>query len=309
MPKPIIVIGSSNTDMIVQLDRIPAPGETVLGGRFSTAAGGKGANQAVAAARAGGQVVFLARVGTDSFGEQAVAGFEADGIDTRFVIRDSAAASGIACIFVDRNGQNSIAVASGANLRLTPADIRAAEGTIAQASIVLLQLEIPLETVTAAVDIASLHCIPVILNPAPAQPLPDDLLAKCSILTPNEIEAGMLAGISVTDEISAKAAAQILRSRGVAAVIVTLGDRGALLAGCDHTAMIPAFKVKAVDATAAGDVFNGALAVRLSEGRSIEDAVRFASAAAAISVTRLGAQPSAPKKTEIEEFLGQGKRI
>ncbi|NLH16831.1 MAG: ribokinase [Phycisphaerae bacterium] len=305
MPRPIVVIGSSNTDMIVQLDRIPAPGETVLGGRFSTAAGGKGANQAVAAARAGGQVVFVARVGSDSFGNQALAGFATDGIDTRFVFRDSSVASGIACIFVDRNGQNSIAVASGANMRLTPGDIAAAEDAIAQASVVLLQLEIPLETVVAAVDIASAHRVPVILNPAPAQSLPDGLLAKVSILTPNEIEAGMLTGISVTDEISAKAAAQILRSRGVAAVIITLGDRGSLLSGCDHAAMIPAFKVKPVDATAAGDVFNGALAVRLSEGHSIEDAVQFASAAAAISVTRLGAQPSAPRRKEIEEFLGK----
>ncbi len=308
MSRPIVVIGSSNTDMIVQLDRIPAPGETVLGGRFSTAAGGKGANQAVAAARAGGQVVFVARVGADSFGEQAIARFAADDIDTHFVIRDSAAASGVACIFVDRNGQNSIAVASGANMWLTPADIRVAEGGIAQAAIVLLQLEIPLETVVAAVDIASAHRVPVILNPAPAQSLPNDLLAKISILTPNEIEAGMLTGIPVTDEFSAKAAAQVLRSRGVAAVIITLGDRGALFSSRDHTAMVPAFKVKAVDATAAGDVFNGALAVRLSEDQSIEDAVRFASAAAAISVTRLGAQPSAPARSEIERFLQSDRR-
>jgi ribokinase len=303
MQHPIVVIGSSNTDMIVRMDRIPAPGETVLGGRFSTAAGGKGANQAVAAARAGGQVVFIARVGADSFGEQAIAGFTADGIDTRFIVRDDTAASGVACIFVDRNGQNSIAVASGANMRLSPADIRAAENVIAQAAMVLLQLEIPLETVEAAVQIAALHGVPVILNPAPARPLSDDLLQKVSILTPNEIEAGMLTGITVTDEASARQAAQILRSKGVAAVVVTLGDRGALLSGCDHAEIITAFKVMAVDATAAGDVFNGALALRLSEGRSIEEAIRFASAAAAISVTRLGAQPSAPRREEIEEFL------
>ncbi len=303
MQRPIVVIGSSNTDMIVQLDRIPAPAETVLGGRFSTAAGGKGANQAVAAARAGGQVVFVARVGADSFGEQAVAGFVSDGIDTRFVVRDPTAASGVACIFVDRNGQNSIAVASGANMRLSPADIRAAEEVIAGSAVVLLQLEIPLETVEAAVRIAASHSVPVILNPAPAQPLSDDLLQKVSILTPNEIEAGMLTGVGVTDEASSKTAAHILHSRGVAVVVVTLGDRGALLSGCDPAAIIPAFKVKAVDATAAGDVFNGVLAVRLAEGRSIEEAIRFASAAAAISVTRLGAQPSAPGREEIEEFL------
>jgi ribokinase len=303
MPKPIVVIGSSNTDMIVQLDRIPAPGETVLGGRFSTAAGGKGANQAVAAARAGGQVVFVASVGADSFGDHAVAGFAADGIDTRFVIRDETAASGVACIFVDRNGQNSIAVASGANMRLTPADVRAAEGSIAQAAVVLLQLEIPLETVAAAVDIAAAHRVSVILNPAPAQSLPEDLLQKVSILTPNEIEAGMLTGLAVTDEPSAKTAAQVLRGRGVATVVITLGDRGALLCSGDQTVTIPSFVVKAIDATAAGDVFNGALAVRLSEDKSIEDAVRFASAAAALSVTRLGAQPSAPTRLEINQFL------
>jgi ribokinase len=303
MSRPIVVIGSSNTDMIVQLDRIPAPGETVLGGRFSTSAGGKGANQAVAAARAGGQVVFVARVGADSFGDQAIAGFTADGIDTRFIVRDETTASGVACIFVDRNGQNSIAVASGANMRLTPADLGAAEGAIAQAAVVLLQLEIPLETVDVAVDIAAVHGVPVILNPAPAQPLPEELLRKVSILTPNEIEAGMLTGIRVTDEASAKKAAMALHDKGVATVVITLGDRGALLSNRDRTALVPAFPVKAIDATAAGDVFNGVLAVRLSEGKSIEDAVKFASAAAAISVTRLGAQPSAPTRLEIDRFL------
>jgi len=303
MSRPIVVIGSSNTDMIVQLDRIPAPGETVLGGRFSTAPGGKGANQAVAAARAGGQVVFVARVGADSFGDQAIAGFTADGIDTRYIVRDENAASGVACIFVDRNGQNSIAVASGANMRLRPSDLHAAEGVIADAAVVLLQLEIPLETVDVAVDIAAAHGVPVILNPAPAQPLQDDLLRKIAILTPNEIEAGMLTGIRVTDEASAKKAALALCGRGVAMVVVTLGDRGSLLCGRDQIISIPAFPVKAVDTTAAGDVFNGALAVCLAEGQSIHDAVRFASAAAAISVTRLGAQPSAPTRPEIERFL------
>jgi ribokinase len=188
-------------------------------------------------------------------------------------------------------------------MRLTLADVRAAEGAIAEAAVVLLQLEIPLETVAAAVDIAAAHRVPVILNPAPAQPLGADLLRKVSVLTPNEIEGGMLTGIAVTDEPSAKKAAQVLRGRGVAAVVITLGDRGAMISGCDQTAMVPAFAVKAIDATAAGDVFNGALAVYLSEGKSIPEAVRFASAAAAISVTRLGAQPSAPTRLEIDRFL------
>jgi ribokinase len=306
MVKPrILVIGSSNTDMIIQLDRIPLPGETILGGEFVTAAGGKGANQAVAAARAGGDITFVARVGRDIFGEKAVAGFVADGINVENVVRDEAAPSGVALIFVAKDGQNSIAVAGGANRCLSPADVKKAERAIAGASTVLMQLEIPLESVHAAAELAALAEVPVILNPAPARALPDELLKLVSILTPNETEAELLTGIAVTDDDSAAQAAEKLRATGVETVIVTLGARGAFVAAASTRALVPSFPVKAVDTTGAGDIFNGALAVALGEGRPLLEAVRFANAAAAISVTRLGAQPSAPYRQEIELLLAR----
>jgi len=301
MARPkITVIGSSNTDMIIKLERIPRPGETILGGEFVTAAGGKGANQAVAAARAGGDVTFVAHVGQDMFGEQAIAGFVKDGIHVEYVTRDSAAPSGVALIFVAKDGQNSIAVAGGANGRLCPEDVKRAERAIAGAGAVLMQLETPLETVQAAAELAARAEAPVILNPAPARVLPDQLLKLVSILTPNAIEAESLTGIAVTDEASAAQAADKLRARGVETVILTLGARGAFVATASTRQLVPGLPVKAVDTTAAGDVFNGALAVALGEDRPLLEAVRFANAAAAISVTRLGAQPSAPRRKEIE---------
>jgi ribokinase len=302
MRKPIVVIGSSNTDMIVKVDRIPRPGETVIGGVFSTAAGGKGANQAVAAARAGGEVVFVGRVGKDMFGDQAVEGFIRDGIDVRHVVRDDAAPSGVALIFVDAGGENSIAVASGANAEVSPADVEAAREAIESAGILLMQLEVPLETVEAAATIAHGAGVAVILNPAPAQPLSDALLAMVSILTPNETEAELLTGVAVEDETSAARAADILRERGVRTVLVTRGSRGVFAVSPEFRGNVPCFAVSCVDTTAAGDVFNGALAVALSEGMPLREAVRFASAAAGISVTRMGAQPSAPGRGEIEEM-------
>lgn len=297
MKPRILVVGSSNTDMIIQLERIPRPGETILGGTFHTAAGGKGANQAVAAARAGGEVTFIARLGRDVFGDQAVSGFRRDGINVQYIFRDKTAPSGVALIFVAKDGENSIAVASGANAKLSPADVRNAKAAFAGARVLLMQLETPLETVRAAAELAANHGVPVILNPAPARPLPDTLLKRISILTPNETEAELL-----TDATGKEAAAR-LRARGVATVILTLGARGALVADDTGTRLVRGFKVKAVDTTAAGDVFNGALAVALAEGQPLDEAVRFANAAAAISVTRLGAQPSAPTRCEIERFL------
>ncbi len=303
MKPNLVVIGSSNTDMIIKLDRIPRPGETILGGEFVTAAGGKGANQAVGAARAGGSVTFVARVGGDVFGDQAIAGFQNDDINVEFVFRDKKTPSGVALIFVAKDGENSIAVASGANARLSPADIRKARKAIANASAVIMQLETPLQTVQCAVDIAFDSGVPVILNPAPAQELSDALLKKISILTPNESEAELLTGCKTNDDASVAKAASRLLGKGVKTVIITLGPAGALIATKDQQQRIPAFKVKAVDSTAAGDIFNGALAVALGEGKSLADAVRFANAAAAISVTRLGAQPSAPSRREIEKML------
>lgn len=300
----VVVLGSSNTDMVIKLERIPRPGETILGGEFVVAPGGKGANQAVAAARAGGQVTFIARVGDDMFGQKAVAGFVEDGIDVSHIVRDANSPSGVALIFVAKDGQNSIAVAGGANARLSPADVQAAAGALDGASALVMQLETPLETVAAASELAAARGVPVILNPAPAQPLPDRLLKQVSILTPNETEAELLTGIAVTDETSAAKAAANLRARGVPTVIITLGSQGALVSDAAGPRRIAGFPADAVDTTAAGDVFNGALAVALGEGRAPADAIRFANAAAAISVTRLGAQPSAPTRREIESLLG-----
>jgi len=299
----IVVAGSSNTDMIIKVPRIPKPGETILGGTFFSAAGGKGANQAVAAARAGGSVSFIARVGDDMFGDKAIEGFIADDINVDHVIKDKNAPSGVAEIFVDDKGENSIAVASGANLNLSPQDIMEATSVISSSDILVMQLEIPLETVNVAAKIANETDVKVILNPAPAQPLDDSLFQNLTILTPNESEAELLTGISVTDEKSAEQAARVLIAKGVDTVIVTLGSKGALLVTDDVSEMVPGYKVEAVDATAAGDVFNGALAVALAEKKSLNDALRFANAAAAISVTKLGAQPSAPQRGEVELLL------
>jgi ribokinase len=302
MAQRIVVVGSSNTDMIIKLDYIPKPGETRLGGEFATAAGGKGANQAVAAARAGGAVTMIARVGRDMFGERAVAGLAENGIDVEHVQYDESP-SGVALIFVGEHGENSIGVASGANARLSPADVRKAADAIATANVVIMQLETPLGTVQAAADLADQNGAMIILNPAPAQPLPDELLRKVSILTPNETEAELLTGIRVADDDSCGRAADILLRKGVETVIITLGSRGAFIASSDLRQHVPGFRVKQVDTTAAGDAFNGALAVALAEGVPIFDAVRFANAAGAIAVTRLGAQPSAPSREEIETLL------
>jgi len=303
----IVVVGSSNTDMIIQLDRIPKPGETILGGTFTTAAGGKGANQAVGAARAGGRVTLVARVGQDMFGDQALAGFQKDGICVDYVARDRKAPSGVALIFVARDGENSIAVAGGANGQLSPADVRKARAVLSKAAVMVLQLEIPLPTVEAAADLASKLGVRVILNPAPARKLPKSLLRQVSILTPNETEAELLTGVKVTDEASLQRAADALLACGVGTVILTLGARGAFVAGPGVRQWVRGFKVKPVDTTAAGDIFNGALAVALAEGKPLLDAVRLANAAAAISVTRLGAQPSAPQRREIEKLLKTGR--
>lgn len=301
--KKIVVLGSSNTDMIVKVPRIPAPGETILGGSFLQAAGGKGANQAVAAARAGGQVTFIANVGDDALGRQAVNGFEQDGINTEFVFTDAQQPSGVALIFVSEEGENSIAVASGANGTLQPEQIALARAAIEAADTLLMQLETPLETVAAAARLAARVGVRTILNPAPAQALPDDLLAQLDMITPNETEAEILTGIKVSDEASAAAAAEKLLAKGLNHVLITLGAKGAFLMGAGEKRLIPGFRVQAADTTAAGDTFNGVLAVGLASGKSLTEAIRFAHAAAALSVTRIGAQPSVPRLKEIEDFL------
>jgi ribokinase len=303
MGKKIVVVGSSNTDMIIKVPWIPKPGETILGGRFSTAAGGKGANQAVAAARAGGDVTFLARIGDDMFGQKAKEGFINDKINVEFVLTDKSEPSGVALICVAKDGENIIAVAGGANNNLSPSDVEAAADAISSADILVMQLETPVETIHQAASIASAHGVKVILNPAPAQELSDDLLGHISILTPNESEVELLTGIKVDSEENAAAAADALMAKGIETVIVTMGPKGALVVTADSRELVPGFSVKAVDATAAGDVFNGTLAVAIAEGKTLKQAVSFANAAAALSVTKLGAQPSAPTKKEINKFL------
>lgn len=299
----VLVVGSSNTDMIVRVPRIPRPGETLLGGDFAMAAGGKGANQAVAAARAGGRVTFVARIGDDLFGRAAREGFARDGIDARFVLTTPGQPSGIALITVDARGENSISVASGANALLSVEDIEAAAAAFDAAEIVLLQLESPLEAVAAAVRKAGERRVPVILNPAPARELGPKLLRGVDVLTPNEHEAAVLTGVEFKDDRSVREAGGRLRALGPRIVVVTLGARGAYASSEGFEGFVPAFKTEPVDSTAAGDVFNGALAVAMAESRPLEEALRFAQAAAAIAVTRPGAQPSAPTRAEIEAFL------
>ncbi len=303
MSSKIVVVGSSNTDMIIKVPHVPVPGETIIGGTFSTAAGGKGANQAVAAVRAGGDVTFVARIGEDMFGQQAKDGFVKDNINVDHVLTDKDAPSGVALIFVGEDGENSIAVASGANANLSPSDVESAGDAISSADILIMQLETPLETVQKAATIASEKGVKVILNPAPACELSDDILSHVSILTPNESEAELLTGIKVESEKDAAAAADALMAKGIETVIVTMGAKGAFVVTADFKELVGGFSVKAVDATAAGDVFNGTLAVAMAEGKPLKEAVRFANAAGALSVTKLGAQPSAPTREEIEKFL------
>ena len=299
----IVVVGSTNTDLVVGVPHIPAPGETVLGGTMETVAGGKGANQAVAAARLGGDVTFVARVGDDAFGRNAVAGFARENIDTRYVAVTPGVASGVALIAVrEETGENSIVVAPGANAHLSPEDIDEAAPAFDGAQALIVSLEIPQETVERAVEIAHARGLAVILNPAPARRLPPDLLERVTVLTPNETEARQILGRPEDAEDVQTLAADLL-TLGVGAAVVTLGAAGALTATPDGIEHVPTRAVQAVDTTAAGDCFTGALAVEFSGGRSLRDAVRFANAAAALSVTRPGAQPALPTRAEVEVFL------
>ncbi len=299
MSTQILVIGSSNTDMVVKADRLPAPGETVLGGTFLMNPGGKGANQAVAAARLGGRVTFVAKVGNDIFGQQAVTGFREEGINTAYILTDASHPSGVALINVDATGENCITVAPGANAHLLPAETETALQSAEADTLVLLQLEIPLPTVEYVVQQAANRGVRVILNPAPAQVLPSTLFPNLFLITPNETEAELLTGIRVTDVPTAQQASRKLHEMGVANVIITLGSKGAYVYSDNQGQLIPTVAVKAVDSTAAGDCFNGALTVGLSEGQSLPDAIAFACKAASISVTRMGAQASMPKRSEV----------
>ena len=300
--KRIVVIGSSNTDMVIRTKNLPRPGETVLGGTFFMNAGGKGANQAVACARLGGAVTFVCKTGNDVFGHQAYQLFDDEGIDPSYVFSDPKNPSGVALILVDDNAENSIAVASGSNSNLVTADIDNSLDAIENSEIVLMQLEIPIKTIEYAAQIAKSRGKMVILNPAPAptEPLPLSILKNIDLITPNETEAELISGIPVVDETSAIAAAKRMAELGVKKIIITMGSKGAMLYEDGEAELIPSIRVKAVDTTAAGDCFNGALTIALSEGRSLKEAVLFANRAAAISVTRPGAQVSMPYRHEVD---------
>lgn len=298
MKNPIVVVGSLNMDLVVRAARHPKIGETIIGSAFQTFPGGKGANQAVAAARLGGQVRMIGRVGSDDFGQALLNGVLRDGVDATHIQRDPAEATGVALITVDDLGRNTIVVASGANGRLLPGDILAAESAFDGAAALVMQLESPLPALEQAVEIAHRRGLKIILNPAPAQPLPAALLTGCDILVPNESELALLSGVQGVED-----GVRCLQAQGVRCLVVTLGEQGVLVADGAQRTSIAAHSVAAVDTVAAGDAFVGALAVALTEGLELAKAAEWGNAAAAISVTRRGAQPSLPTRDEVEQFL------
>ena len=305
MAKPIVVIGSSNVDFIMKMERLPARDETVTDATFMQAFGGKGANQAVAAGRAGGDVIFVSCMGDDSYAERMVANLRESGVHTGHIYRETGVSSGAALIMVGEGGHNYIAVAPGANRRLTLNRIEGLREVIAGAAYVLMQFEIPLESVVRALDIAHEERVSVVWNYAPAKPFDVSLLKKVSIVVANEPESTLLTGVTVTDLASAREAAQRMRALGTDTAIVTLGEAGSMVVAPEmpEGGHIPAFPIQAVDSTAAGDTYCGCLVAALAEGKSLAEAVRFASAAAALCVQRMGAQPSIPWREEIEAFL------
>jgi ribokinase len=304
--KPMVaVVGSSNMDLVVKSQRIPAVGETILGGDFIMAPGGKGANQAVAAAKLGAEVYFIAKLGDDIFGSTSLGNFKKEGVNTKYVLQTQEAPSGVALIMVDERGNNSIVVAPGANNRLSPDDVKKAESDIASCGALVAQLEVPLETIEFAARLANDSSVPFVLDPAPARELGPELLKMVDVLTPNETEAQILTGIEVKDETSARAAAKDLLQQGVKAVLLTMGVQGFLLQTGDEEHFVSAKKVRAVDATAAGDAFAGALAYNMAQGRSLSEAASFANYVAALSVTKMGAQPSMPTLREVEDFMNR----
>ena len=298
--KPIVVVGSLNMDLVIRTPRVPIGGETLNGHEFSTLPGGKGANQAVACARLGGKVGMIGQVGADGFGNTLRDGLSADGIDVSGVKQTASVGTGVAMILVEDIGQNRIVLASGANGTLSLADIDAQSSAIEGAAILVVQLEVPMPVVQQAIAIAHATGVPVLLNPAPAAPLPESMWPQVDILVPNESEASLLAGISVSDATSAFAAARVFRQRGVSCVLVTLGEQGVAVVDYAGERHIPAQVVKAVDTTAAGDTFIGGLTAGLIEGMSLDDAVALGQKASALCVTRHGAQPSIPYRRELD---------
>ena len=303
MKNKVVVIGSYNTDLRIKTSRIPLPGETIIGGIFSEGGGGKGANQAVAAVRAGADVSFIARVGNDLLGKEGIQRLADEQINTQYIFHDTNVPTGVAFIVVDNRGENSIVVASGANALLSPADIETAKDEIACANVLLLQLESPIETIRAAIKKSHEQGSTVILNPAPAQPLEKNLLQEIDIITPNKVEAEMITGIKVTDEESLRSIVEKFFEFGIKNVFITLGSKGVFAGLPNSMELIPAFNVCSVDSTGAGDVFSGSLAAFVAEGMDLEKAAKMANASASISVTRMGAQNSAPQRIEVENFL------
>ncbi|WJV66919.1 ribokinase [Pectobacteriaceae bacterium CE70] len=299
----LVVLGSINADHILNLEQFPRPGETVIGKQYGVAFGGKGANQAVAAGRSGAVISFIACVGDDDIGTRIRQQLASDNIDVSAVEKISGETTGVALIFVNGEAENMIGIHAGANAAVTPAYLKLYQQKIIDASALLMQLESPLETVTAAARLAHEQGTQVILNPAPACHLPDELLSLVDIITPNETEAQILTGVAVETEEDAQRAAQVLHDKGIKTVLITLGSRGVWLSEQGQGQRIPGFRVKAVDTIAAGDTFNGALVTALLEKQPMATAVRFAHAAAAIAVTRCGAQPSVPWREEIDAFL------
>lgn len=297
--KKIIVIGSSNVDMVVRTSHLPAPGETILGGEFFMNQGGKGANQAVAIKRLGGNLIFMAKLGNDVLGRQSVGYFKKEGIDTRYIALDEDSASGVALISVDDHAENSIVVASGANMLLNEQDVDKMLEEMCEGDILLMQLEIPLQTVEYAARKAFGKGVKVVLNPAPARSLPKELFRHLYMVTPNRIEAEMLTGIKITNDADVEKVAEEICAMGVKNVIITLGSKGCLIREEGVSYRIDAFKVEPVDTTAAGDTFNGALCVGLSEGMDLKQAAVMASKASSIAVTRMGAQSSIPYREEL----------
>lgn len=299
----LVVLGSINMDLVVRVPRLPLPGETIAGQQFSTIPGGKGANQAIAAARLGAQVSIIARMGNDAFGQELQANLKTNGVETVGVTVDNEARSGVALISVGAGGENQIIVVPEANGKLNTTDIEKLQEHLPRASYLLMQLEIPLDIVIEAARAASQQNVPVILDPAPACQLPLELYPLLQVITPNATEAAHLVGFPVEDRHGAARAAAILQERGVANVVVTLGDRGVYCATATETFFLDAFTVEAIDTVAAGDAFNGALATALANHQSWHEAIRFASAAGAFSTTKLGAQPSLPYLQEVQNLL------
>lgn len=297
--KKIIVIGSSNVDMVVRTSHLPAPGETILGGEFFMNQGGKGANQAVAIKRLGGNLIFMAKLGNDVLGRQSVGYFKKEGIDTRYTALDEDSASGVALISVDDHAENSIVVASGANMLLNEQDVDKMLEEMCEGDILLMQLEIPLQTVEYAARKAFGKGVKVVLNPAPARSLPKELFRHLYMVTPNRIEAEMLTGIKIANDADVEKVAEEICAMGVKNVIITLGSKGCLIREEGVSYRIDAFKVEPVDTTAAGDTFNGALCVGLTEGMDLKQAAVMASKASSIAVTRMGAQSSIPYREEL----------